>query len=175
MTDPLKVLFVCTANICRSAYAHVRAESLLGDASVVVTSAGTWGFDASPMDAEMAAQAVARGTDPSAFRSQRITPALVRDADLILTMAREHRAFILEDWPGAVKRTYTLGQFAAALDAVDPTLRGAELIPAVRATRVAASEATDVKDPYRRGTEAAQACAATIDAALQKVLPRLQG
>lgn len=41
MSDAIRVLFVCTANICRSAYAEVMARHLLGDdPSVEVSSAG---------------------------------------------------------------------------------------------------------------------------------------
>nr|NLI50183.1 hypothetical protein [Propionibacterium sp.] len=74
--QPLNVLFVCTANICRSAYATVRARQLLGaDAPVTVGSAGTHGWVDHPMDAPMAAEARARGADPDAFRSRRLTGA----------------------------------------------------------------------------------------------------
>src|SRR5690606_26727935 len=53
--DPLKVLFVCTANICRSAYAEVAARRLLGDRTdLEFTSAGTHGHDGEPLNAEMA-------------------------------------------------------------------------------------------------------------------------
>ena len=40
--DPIRVLFVCTANICRSPYLELRARQLLGpDSGVEVSSAGT--------------------------------------------------------------------------------------------------------------------------------------
>ncbi len=52
---PLRVLFVCTANICRSPYLELRARQLLGpDAGVEVSSAGTHGFDAAPVSDTMA-------------------------------------------------------------------------------------------------------------------------
>ncbi len=42
---PLNVLFVCTANICRSPYMELTARHLAGDAAVTFASAGTHGFD----------------------------------------------------------------------------------------------------------------------------------
>lgn len=176
MPDDLRVLFVCTANICRSAYAHVRGRAMLGDDSGVrIDSAGTWGFDASPMDDEMAGQLSGRGIDPSTFRSRRLTPDLVAGADVILTAASEHRAFIVEDWPGAFRKTFTLGQFATGVGQVDPALRGHALIEAVRDSRVPALRAQDVADPYRQGTAAAIECAARLDGLLAATLPRLAG
>src|SRR4029077_11961102 len=53
--DPIRVLFVCTANICRSPYLELRARQLFGpDAGVEVSSAGTDGFDAAPVSDTMA-------------------------------------------------------------------------------------------------------------------------
>lgn len=175
MTEPIKVLFVCTANICRSAYADARARSMLPEGSgVQVTSAGTWGFDASPMDAEMAHQAKLRDVDPSAFRSRRVNGALVSEADLILTMASEHRSFVLEDWPATLRKTYTLGQFADAVSGAEPALHGRALLDWVRTNRRPPRPDADVADPYRRGLEAASACAERIDELLQQVLGRLE-
>lgn len=182
MDSALNVLFVCTANICRSAYAEVRARSLLtgsepGAAApgLSIASGGTWGWDSHPIDEGMGAVALARGVDPAAFRSRRLATEHVQRADVILTAAREHRAFILEDWPSALSKTFTLGQFAASLDRVDPSLRGRELIAGVRGARLSATPAMDVVDPYRRGASAAAACADHLDDLLSVVVPRLAG
>ena len=56
-----RLLFVCTANICRSAYAEVRARQMLGlDAGWAFFSAGVPGTVGREMDPPMVAQAVAR-------------------------------------------------------------------------------------------------------------------
>lgn len=167
------MLFVCTANICRSAYATVRAQHLLGaDAPVLVGSAGTHGWVDHPMDAPMAAQARARGTDPDAFRSRRLTGAIVTDADLILTAETRHRDFVLEEWPAAVRRTFTLQQFADLADA-SPALDARALLAEARRLRRPAHRSGDVRDPYGRGPEAAAATAAQLEALLAVILPRL--
>ena len=60
----MSVLFVCTANICRSAFAERWAGHLLGgDTSVGVASAGTHGYVDAPMDPPMAEELQARGAD----------------------------------------------------------------------------------------------------------------
>ena len=174
MSDPIRVLFVCTANICRSAYAQVRGESLMaGRPTIALASAGTWGFDAMPIDPPMGLQARARGADPSGFRSRRLTRAMVAEADVILTATSEHRAFIVEDHPGALRKTFTLGQFAEAIAGADVHQHGTELITAARTSRVPPRPSTEIVDPHRRGDEAAARCARQIDDLLMAVLPRL--
>ena len=173
MSDPLRVLFVCTANICRSAYAGVRAAQLLGEgAPVVVGSAGTHGWVDHPMDAPMAAELRARGGVPDAFRSRRLTGALVADADLLLTAETRHRAFVLDEWPAAVRRTFTLQQFADLADAA-PDLDARALVTEAARLRKPAKPSGDVLDPYGRGQEAAAACAGQLEALLAAIVPRL--
>src|SRR6185312_17262972 len=80
--DPIRVLFVCTANICRSPYLELRARQLLGpDSGVEVASAGTHGFDAEPVSDTMAAEFARWGTDASLFRSRIVTGGMIDEAD----------------------------------------------------------------------------------------------
>ncbi|WP_151085395.1 adenylyl-sulfate kinase [Nocardioides cynanchi] len=173
--DPLRVLFVCTANICRSPYLELRARQLLGpDSGVEVSSAGTHGFDASPVSDTMAAEFARHGTDVEAFRSRAATGELVDAADLVLTAEASHRTRLLEDRPAAFRKIFTLGQFVASAQAADPSLRGRELIEALANRRVAASPAHDIDDPYRRGPEAARRAAVTMEALLEVAVDRLR-
>ena len=176
---PLRVLFVCTANICRSPYMELRARQLLGpDTSIEFAGAGTHGFDAQPADATMADTLRARGLDDPAierFRSRPLTKDLIESADLILTAEASHRIFVLEEVPGAFRKAFTLGQFAESIERVHADLTGAELIAAVGNRRAGAQPGHDVQDPYRRGPAAAAAAAAQIDGLLEATLPRLAG
>lgn len=176
MTEPLRVTFVCTANICRSAYADVMARRWLVDhpGRVSIASAGTWGFDAQPLCPDMAAQAVQRGVDAADFASRRLHRTLVAESDLILTAEAAHRSFVLEEWPAAVRRTFTFAQVDRAL-AADPTLVGRAAIAGAREFAGPADRAGDIADPYRRGADAAATCATQIDGYLARLLPRLVG
>lgn len=101
----MKILYVCTANICRSP----SAAELLRDADlpgVQVRSAGTVAAEGSPGCPRAPALA---GRDDQ-HRSQRLTPELVDWADLILTAAREHRAVVLDLDRRARDRTFTIRQ-----------------------------------------------------------------
>jgi len=171
---PLNLLFVCTANICRSSFAETYAHHLLGDdPSVTVSSAGTHGREDEPIDHTIGQTLVDRGVDASAFRSRRLTPAMVEAADLVLTAERSHRRFVLDDHPGAFRKTFTLGQFARLLDELPEDLRGHALLrQAARNARSAQSE-DDVADPFRRGAEVAEETATRLISLLDRVLPRL--
>ncbi|WP_239456483.1 adenylyl-sulfate kinase [Nocardioides solisilvae] len=168
---PLKVLFVCTANICRSAYAEVAARRLLGDRTdLEFTSAGTHGHDGEPLNAEMAA-VLAEGTTYDAFASRPLSRDVVEGADVILTAESTHRAFLLEEHPQAFRKVFTIGQFAEAAKQSD--LRGRALVEELGRRRAVPDASLDVPDPYRRGPEAARACADLIDRHLDVVVPAL--
>ena len=53
MSEPLRVLFVCTANICRSPAMELIARDLAGSAEVVFTSAGTHARNGQRMTTEI--------------------------------------------------------------------------------------------------------------------------
>ncbi len=119
----MRVLYVCTANICRSpaAAALLREADLPG---VEVVSAGTHAAVGSP------ACSVVR--ELSGHESQPLTPALIEPADLVLTAAREHRTAVIDMHPAARSRTFTIRQAGRLaqwlLDAgmVDAALHGGD-------------------------------------------------
>ncbi|WP_139977467.1 adenylyl-sulfate kinase [Nocardioides litoris] len=176
--EPLRVLMVCTANLCRSPSMEITARRLAGDgASVVVTSAGTHGFTDRPMDEPMAAALLVRhpgaAADVEAFRSRPLTRALVEEADLVVTAEATHRSFVLDETPGAFRKVFTLGQLAEAVRRLPDDLDRDELLHRLGERRGSASADLDVTDPYQRGPEAAAACAAHVEELLGAVVPRL--
>jgi sulfate adenylyltransferase len=174
-SQPLRVLFVCTANICRSPYLELRARQLLGaDSGVEVSSAGTHGFVDEPVSDTMEAEFARFGTDTSTFGSRMLTAELVDRADLVLTAEAEHRARLLEDRPAAFRKTFTLGQFVASARTADPRLHGRALVEELASRRVPAAPEHDVADPYRRGPEAAARAAAQMEQLLEELVDRLR-
>ncbi|WP_436698015.1 adenylyl-sulfate kinase [Nocardioides sp. BYT-33-1] len=174
---PLRVLFVCTANICRSAYMELRSRALTGPGGgIEFASAGTHGFNAHPVDRTMAEVLAERGVGNDllgGFASRPLTDDLVTAADLVLTAEAAHRQFVLEEVPSAFRKAFTLAQFAESVDRVDPHLRGVDLVTAVGHRRAGTAEHHDIRDPYRRGKAAAEVSADQIDTLLQAVLARL--
>jgi sulfate adenylyltransferase len=167
----VKVLFVCTANICRSpsAEALARAE---GPAEIEFSSAGTHARDGEPINPDMVA-VLPPDLDTSAFRSRRLTTELLEDADLVVTMEVAHRTYVLDDHPAMFRKVFTLGQLAKAVELVPEGLDREALLAHLGATRRNADPALDVPDPYRRGVEAASGCVASLRELLRAVLPAL--
>ena len=174
--EPLKVLFVCTANICRSPFMEVTARHLAGpDAQIEFRSAGTHGWTDHPMNPDMVVTLEPRGiTGHEEFRSRPLTKAELDWADVVLTAEADHRQFILDDHPALFRKVFTLGQFVESLGGHDD-LHGRALLEAVGAQRSAASPDLDVADPYRRGAEASEAAAAHIEQLLRAALAALIG
>jgi sulfate adenylyltransferase len=166
--SPIRVLFVCTANICRSAWLEQAARAM-DTQGIEFSSAGTHGFDAHPMDAVMSSTLDAAD---EGFRSRRLTREIVEQADLVLTAESSHRAFVLEEHPQALRKVFTLGQFARAAQAA-PHLRGRELLAAAGERRTAPVPDDDIDDPYRRGNAAAEAAAGKMSTMLSVIVEAL--
>jgi protein-tyrosine-phosphatase len=110
---PFRLVLLCTGNTCRSPMAAaVFREELGSDADrVEVTSAGTAAWDGQPASAGASEAAARAGLDLAAHRSRRATAELLRGADLVLVMEREHlraavalgadprRTHVLSEWP----------------------------------------------------------------------------
>jgi len=169
--DAIKVLLVCTANICRSAYAEVAARHMLGaNPDVVFASAGTRGLTGQPLNPEMA-ELLPEGVAYDDFAAKQVTRALVEGADVVLTAEAAHRTLLLEEYPRAFRKVLTLGQFAEAAQYSE--LRGRALITAVGRQQPPARLGHDVRDPFRRGREANARAAARLDALLDIIVPAL--
>lgn len=163
--NAFRILIVCTANICRSPMAEHLLRTALDRRDraarrIEVTSAGTRGFDGAPMDPPAAEQLRRLGGDPTEFRSRPLTGRLSEQADLILTATRAHRSFVLERVPRALRRTFTLREFAAAAAVVRQDQLGvtdlAELVRLAAAARGRVSltdQEYDVPDPFGGPTE----------------------
>lgn len=173
MTEPLRVLFVCTANICRSPYMQLVADRL-AEGGLEVSSAGTHGLDDYRIDHEMSSLLTASDLDSESFRSRRLTPELVDEADLVLTAEVSHRRYVLEERPTAFRKVFTLGQFAEAVKQAEG-LTGAELLAEIGNRRPPADPELDVSDPYGRGPEAATQAAEQIETLLRVAVPALTG
>lgn len=108
-----RILLVCTGNICRSPLAEALVRRSLeehGVSDVSVLSAGTGAWDGAPASEGAYLVGLERGLDLSGHRARLLTRELVESADLILTMARHHRARV--DELGGEGRVFVLGEYA---------------------------------------------------------------
>lgn len=168
---------VCTGNICRSPAAERLLARALGP-SVAVFSAGTHALVGRPISPPMDRLVQENGADAHGFVAQLMTDRLLRSADLVLGMTREHRAALVKLTPAVVRRAFTLREYARLLTELDPDLlpdgppaeRARASLPLVIARRrqVDASE-DDVPDPYRREAEAYELAFGQIGLAVAQI------
>src|SRR6476661_1847803 len=106
------ILFVCTGNICRSPYAERRLRQLLPDSGIPIASAGTGAAVASDIEEATSEQLRRLGADVTGFAARAVTPQLIDDAEIVLTMTRAHRGEVARLRPAAMRRIFALGDFA---------------------------------------------------------------
>jgi len=112
--EPIRILFVCTGNTCRSPLAEVLARDELERrkwAHVEVRSAGVAaGFGGGASEGSLRA-ADRHGLDLSGHVSSPLSEEAVEWADLILTMSRGHLA-ALQTLPSAAAKSALISSFA---------------------------------------------------------------
>ena len=119
---PVKILTVCTGNICRSPVAERLLQAGLDQAvpgGFHVASAGTRAMVGEPMQPISADIVRTYGGNPDGFAARQLTPAILRGVDLVLTMTSGHRGEVLQLDASLLKRTFTIREFARMLDVMD--------------------------------------------------------
>ncbi|GAA2075751.1 protein tyrosine phosphatase [Actinomadura alba] len=118
MVDGFRIVFVCTANICRSPMAEAMTRMSMSSygTAFVVTSAGVHGHEGSPIAPGSGSALDALGVVHAGHRGRMLTREIVDGSDLILTMEAAHRDVIAAHQPEAAGRTFTLREFARLVD-----------------------------------------------------------
>ncbi len=163
--DTFSILTVCTGNVCRSPAVERLLASKLGP-TVSVASAGTHALVGHPISEPMAVllrNRWRRGHVP--FEARRLSEQMLKEADLVLPLTRAQRSLVVELWPAAVRRTFTLarvraaaavGSIPSALPAGTPADRLRAAIPLAAAERGrerTSADEDDVIDPFRLSDE----------------------
>ena len=145
------ILFVCTANICRSPVAEAVLRHRLEERGMeewTVRSAGTWAIQERGAAQNSIRVLAERGIDISDHRSRMVSSELLKEADLILCMESGHVEALKAEFPEAVGRIHLLSEMAG--------------------------ESFSISDPYREPLEQYQRMANTvtdlIDGGLQRII-----
>jgi protein-tyrosine phosphatase len=175
---PFSVLMVCTGNICRSPAAELLLRAGLdGDPGVEVSSAGLAALAGQPVDEPVARLLADRGVGVEGFTARQLQLPALRTAGLVLTMTAAQRSAVVTRLPAAVRRTFTLREFAeltrlAGPGTGAPAERLAALVaqaPRLRAQRTGLRE-DDIEDPYERPDDVVARVFALIDDAVAGLL-----
>lgn len=145
------ILFVCTANICRSPLAEglfrSRVQKLPDAPAWQVASAGTWAVDGRPAHVNSQAVAAEWGVDITDHRSRNATAQLLAGIDLILTMEQGHKEALTIEFPALARRIFLLAEMTGAR--------------------------YDIADPIGRPLSTYQALARQLDTIFEKGMPQI--
>lgn len=122
----MKILFVCTANICRSALAEVILKKMLQEKDlndIEVESAGVQNYEGAPRDYMMSSYAHKAGYELGGT-AHYVTQPMVDSADIIICMEHYHVVEIQKRLPYVHwSRIYTFNEicFDEQTGLIDPT------------------------------------------------------
>ncbi|NTU63877.1 MAG: low molecular weight protein arginine phosphatase [Chloroflexi bacterium] len=150
-TAPHVVLFICTANQCRSPMAEALLKSLAAQRGESdrwqVQSAGTWAEPGRPATQLSQAVMQRRGIDLAKHRSRRLDAQVLTEASIVLVMTRHHQEAIQVEFPEVQSKVYLLSQL------VDRTF--------------------DIEDPYGGSLDDYELCATSLQDILTDGYDRL--
>ena len=191
--DRFRVLFVCTANLCRSPMAQFLLDSAVRSAwpshpdPWQVHSAGTNAQEGPDMDPLAHRILDERKVPVGPFVRTPLQPELIAAADLVLTAGIEHRATVVRALPKAAGHAFTVRQFGllcadvpAAPPGMTPAAAGRWLLEQARSRRghqgLINPSTYELADPIGAGPRAFRRCADTLqtvnDQMLAPVRPR---
>lgn len=151
----------------------------VGNAGIIVESAGTHGLNQAPIDPSAARLLERTGIDSSSFRSRRLTPQLAKKSDLILCFEAEQRRETVILSPICVQRTFVLTDFANMCEYCDHEgyVEGSDFSERLQSVVGNASmlrpmlpETEDIEDPYQRDFDVFEHVYARIGAALKTII-----
>lgn len=149
----IRVMTVCTGNMCRSPLAErlLAARAAGAGLDVAVESAGTRAVNGVEIHAETRRVLEAYGGSAEGFGARLLSPRVLGGQDLVLTATRAHRDAVQEMAPLLWKRTYTLLEAAHLADS-DRALT----LPGLARARLGVDTddpAWDIEDPIGREPE----------------------
>lgn len=175
------VLFVCVGNVCRSPFGErlmrLRLDGVgATEGDVIVTSAGIMAAAGRAMHPAMAEHLEALGGSADGFVARQVQPPMIADAGLVLAATRDLRTRVLQEVPGALRRTFTVLELAELSRRTPAAATLPELVRRCADERSSLPAGDyDVPDPIRGGPEDFADCAATLDAAVTTIVRMFAG
>ncbi len=120
----MRILYLCTANICRSPAAEFYMGHLLEKLEiphVEVSSAGILEMGGAPVDPVVLRELASHGIDASEHRSKAATAEMLARCGEVIVMERRHRAWIRDNHPEHLRKVSLVREPEESVDLFDPT------------------------------------------------------
>jgi ribose 5-phosphate isomerase B len=110
----MRILFVCTANMCRSvmAVAAMTHELSAYGKDFEVESAGVDAISNLKADKSTVQVCLIHGLDVSSHRSRQVTKEMLDQSDVVLCLAEDHKRLILSAYPKLHSKVFLLKQYS---------------------------------------------------------------
>jgi protein arginine phosphatase len=189
----LHILFVCTGNTCRSPLAEGLLRMMLHKEQIEaeVRSAGVAAMHGGPISRNSSSLLKNSGFHGT-IQSTALTRREAEWADLILSMTVSHKRAVIQQFPNAVEKTFTLKEFVEDDPRVLEALEERERLEADMQVKAALSQTItseernrimqlekqipnyDISDPFGGPMEVYQRTAAEIEQSLHKLITKLK-
>jgi protein-tyrosine phosphatase len=115
------VLFVCTANVCRSPMAEAIFNALAEDKQLHfrARSSGVAALENEPMTPNARAALEEVGIPAGHHRARQVTESMLREADLVLALSPRHTAELQRRYCGLSHKIHTLPRYASGAPGED--------------------------------------------------------
>ncbi len=159
LSDTINIIFVCTGNTCRSCM----AEGLMKEAlkyqqdspRIITASRGINAFDGEPASVHsIKALKNLWDIDISSHQAKILSDTETEEADLILTMTRQHRDIIKGICPQKKTQIFTLKEYV--YPGINPD-----------------GSVADIRDPYGMPYDVYEACAKELQQCIKLLLNKL--
>ena len=152
----MKIMFICTGNICRSAMAHWLMEKKIKDNNLNNIEVYSSGVFAEPGDKSTysAIEVMEEyGVDLTNHKATHITQSKIEEMDLVLCATTSHKYSVLQMYPSLIGKVYTMKQYVSTNED---------------------EQDLDIKDPWGYDIEIYRFCAAEIDKCLEKLIEKIK-
>lgn len=145
----MKIMFICTGNICRSAMAHRMLEKRAKEENkdIEVYSCGVFAENGDIPTEEAIQTMKEYGIDLSKHRATNIRNSNIRDMDIILCATSSHKNNVIAMYPELKEKVYTMKEYAGY-----------------------PKGDIDIKDPWGYGIEVYKKCAKELEDCINRIL-----
>ena len=152
----MKIMFICTGNICRSAMAHGLLEKKLMDKKIKNIEVYSCGIHAAIGDVptyEAKRVMEEYGVDISKHRATNIKYSNIEEMDLILCATNSHKIAVIDMYPNLENKVYTMKEYVDYNREYHNPL--------------------NIKDPWGFDIDTYRSCAGEIDECLELLLNKI--